>query len=322
LKQRPQRHLLMSRQMPGTQNALIDGFRGRRQRCKQSAPGVDWEIYSIPRVWRVALAGTCLLVLAGAWGAVAPGLAVSSARLEFFDVGAGGQATLVRLVDGTTVMIDGGPDGPSLETALAARLPVWQRSLDLVVLSAAQPGNATGVQDLTDHFTIAHAADAGVLHPTQVYVAWLDALARGGVPHALVRRDDVIHLGTASSLTALSPPGLLYPARGDAYALDALAFSGERLDADVVQIALPPLTAIDLVGPLGAVLEAAHPRLIVVTQAPSTAGTPRAGGTRPSVLSPPDSFVGQALGAAITRTSDVGSVSLVQRSDGGWSVQH
>ncbi|HEX9412996.1 MAG TPA: hypothetical protein VF916_05790, partial [Ktedonobacterales bacterium] len=108
----------------------------------------------------------------------------------------------------------------------------------------------------------------------------------------------------------------------DAYALDALAFSGERLDADVVQIALPPLTAIDLVGPLGAVLEAAHPRLIVVTQAPSTAGTPRAGGTRPSVLSPPDSFVGQALGAAITRTSDVGSVSLVQRSDGGWSVQH
>jgi beta-lactamase superfamily II metal-dependent hydrolase len=296
----------------------------------------------------VALAGTCLLVLAGAWGAVAPSLAASSARLEFFDVGPGGQATLVRLADGTTVMIDGGPDGPSLETALAARLPVWQRSLDLVVLSDAQPGDAAGLQDLTDHFTLAHAADAGVLHPTQVYVAWLDALARGGVPHALVRRDDVIHLGTASSLTALSPPGLLYPARGgattesndlvlrldtpglrvlllgaaDAYALDALAFSGERLDADVVQIALPPLTAIDLVGPLGAVLEAAHPRLIVVTQAPSTSGTPRAGGPRPSALSPPDSFVGQALGAVIARTSDVGSVSLVRRSDGGWSVQH
>jgi hypothetical protein len=47
-----------------------------------------------------------------------------------------------------------------------------------------------------------------------------------------------------------------------------LAGSGQSLAADIVAVALPPGTPIDPQGPLGTVLTVAHPRLIIVTNAP------------------------------------------------------
>lgn len=298
--------------------------------------------------FRVITAGALLFVLLGTVGAAGPVMANGHGQIDFLDVGAGGEATLMRLADGTTVLIDGGPSGPGLESALSARLPFWQRSLDLAVLTDARAGEVSGLADATTHFSIALAVDAGMLHPTAEYLAWLDALGRANTPRTTVRRGDIIHLGDSVMLRILAPPRSLYPpgygttsrsndliARLDApglrvlllgsaddYALDALALSGEPLAADVVEVALPPTGGVDLEGPLGDVLLAAHPRLVVVTQAPPVA-RPHARPTQTSsdFIWPPDAPTAQSLGALIVRTSRVGTVTLSQRSDGGWSLE-
>ena len=46
----------------------------------------------------------------------------------------------VRLPSGVTALMDGGPDGPTLEGALAGHLPFWQHSLDLAVLTDHRAG--------------------------------------------------------------------------------------------------------------------------------------------------------------------------------------
>jgi competence protein ComEC len=292
------------------------------------------------RAVMVALA----LALLASLGASVPALAESGvAHLDFLDVGPGGAAILLREPGGFTALIDGGPDGPALQSALAARLPFWRRSLDLVILTDPRAGVARGLEDAAAHFHIAYAVDAGMAHPSQEYLAYLDAMRRAGATRQQARADAAIHLASGATLTALAPPQTLYPPHesdtpasddlilrldtpglsalflgaADSYALDALAGSGEPLAADVVELALPRGAALDLSGPLGAVLAAAHPRVIIICDSPA----PALKGS-PAVLAgmgPSDEQAAAALGASVYRISADGAIALSGGSH-GWSL--
>jgi hypothetical protein len=88
--------------------------------------------------------------------------------------------------------------------------------------------------------------------------------------------------------------------------------------ADVVTVALAPGTPIDIQGPLGTVLAMAHPRLVVVTNAPGGIGTQTAL-RNASTLAPDDEEAASALNTLIARTFTSGSISL--RGDAhGWTL--
>jgi hypothetical protein len=249
------------------------------------------------------------------------------------------------LPSGFTALIDGGPNGPALESELAGRIPFWQRTLDLAVLTDPRAGDARGLEDAAAHFTVTHGVDSGMEHPTAEYLAWLDALARSGGRHTVTRQDQVMTLAPGTTLRALSPPQALFPTSGgsttasddlilrletpglralllgsaDAYALDALAYSGEPLDADVVEVALPANVPLSLDGPLGVVLRLAHPKLIVVSASPEA---PTSAAARVAITSDPwatDTDAAQALDATILRTATAGSIEL-SGGAGGWGV--
>ncbi|MEO7000159.1 MAG: ComEC/Rec2 family competence protein [Ktedonobacterales bacterium] len=289
---------------------------------------------------RMALIAVLALALLGSCGATLPALAAERvAHLDFLSVGPGGEATVLRLPSGVVALIDGGPSGPALEAALGGELPFWQRKIDLVALTDPRSGMTRGLEDAASHFTIGQAVDPGMLHPTVEYIAWLDAMRRAEASHTLVRQDDILHLDNQTTLTALAPPQQLYPPNGgastvsddlilrldtpglrvlflgaaDAYALDALAGSGEPLAADVVELALPQGAALDLSGPLGDVL--AHPRVVIITNAPKVSGKTIETGDPWA----PDSDAEAVLGAQVYRVSTAGTISLSGDAN-GWSL--
>lgn len=291
------------------------------------------------------MASLALVAVLASTGAALPALANGeTARLDFLDVGPGGEATLLRLPSGVTVLINGGPDGTGLATTLASRLPFYQRSLDLFVLTDLRAGNARGLEDATGRFGVAQAADAGALHPTSEYIAWLDALKEHGTKRAQVRQGDTLWLDGQSRISVLAPPQELYPDSSDTttatndvilhletpglralllgaaddLALDGLAGSGQSLAADVVTVALPPGTPIDPQGPLGTVLKLAHPRLIVVTNAPGRTGAQTAL-RNASTLATDEEEAASALNTLITRVFTSGSLAL-QGDANGWSL--
>jgi beta-lactamase superfamily II metal-dependent hydrolase len=291
------------------------------------------------------MASLALVATLASTGAALPALASgSTARLDFLDVGPGGEATLLRLPSGVTVLINGGPDGTGLATTLASRLPFYQRSLDLLVLTDPRAGAVRGLEDAGGRFSVGQAADAGMLHPSSEYIAWLDAIRQGGARRAQIRQGDTLWLDQQSRLSVLAPPQELYPDTSDTttatndvilrletpglralllgaaddLALDALAGSGQSLAADVVAVALPPGTPIDPQGPLGTVLTMAHPRLVVVTNAPGGTGA-QAALRNASTLAPDDEEAANTLNTLITRVFTSGSVAL--RGDAnGWSL--
>ena len=102
-------------------------------------------------------------------------------------------------------------------------------------------------------------------------------------------------------------------------ALDALAYSGEPLDADVVEVALPANVPLSLDGSLGDVLRQAHPKLIVISSTPEALTSPAA---RNAITMDPwasDTDAAQTLGATILRTTTAGSITL-SGDVNGWSV--
>lgn len=295
---------------------------------------------------RSALVGALGLALLGAGGATVPALAAGqTAHLDFLHVGPGGAATLVRLPSGITVLVDGGPDGPALENTLAGRLPFWQHTLDLAILTDHRAGALRGLDDAAGHFAITRAVDAGMSHPTREYLAWRDAMAHAGATYTQTRQGDTLHLDSTTTLTVLAPPQTLYPSQtgtttasndlilrldtpglrvlllgaADEYALDALTGSGQSLSADVVELALVPGEPLDLSGVLGDVLRLAHPRLIIVCDAPISPDSVTARKRVHGVTWTSDADAATALGALIYRTSEAGTISLSGDSH-GWQL--
>ncbi|HKT39857.1 MAG TPA: hypothetical protein VJR48_15890, partial [Ktedonobacterales bacterium] len=177
------------------------------------------------------------------------------------------------------------------------------------------------------------------------YLAWRDAMTHAGAAYAQVRQGDVLHLDESTTLTVLAPPQALYPSQqgvttasndlilrldtpglralflgaADAYALDALAGSGQSLSADVVELALVPGETLDLSGALGDVLFRAHPRLVVICDAPVAPDSATARKRVHGENWTSDADAANALGALIYRTSEAGAISL-SGDAGGWSL--
>ncbi|HEX9037595.1 MAG TPA: ComEC/Rec2 family competence protein [Ktedonobacterales bacterium] len=327
----------------GAISALRPWLRAARDALEHAASGASAS-RGQRMLGRRALVAAVVLAVVASVGASIPALASGGkAHIDFLDVGPGGSAILLREPGGFTALIDGGPSGPALETALAGRIPFWQRNIDLAALTDVRAGDARGLEDAAAHYHIGLTLDAGMVHPGVEYLAYLDAMRRSSASRRQARADNVVLLPGGASLAALAPPQTLYPPNegdsqasddlilrletpglsvlllgaAEAYALDALAGSGEPQRADVVELALPRGATLDLAGPLGVVLRAAHPRLIVICDSPEPA--PKGFAAIIADMGPSDAQAGDALNTQLYRVSAGGAISL-SGGPHGWAM--
>ena len=98
---------------------------------------------------RVARLWVLLPAIAAAVIVWAAALSVPDGRLHvtFADVGQG-DATLITTPSGKRVLVDGGPDPLEAARLMGRRLPFWDRSVDLVVLTQAHSDHAAGLVEV------------------------------------------------------------------------------------------------------------------------------------------------------------------------------
>ncbi len=107
-----------------------------------------------------------------------------------------GEAILISTPDGKTILIDGGLDPTPLGEELDSRLPFWQRSLDMVVLTSTRPDHLGGLQDIISRYQVDKVLDAGMLHPNSAYALWRRTIEQRGLHYVQVRQGTAFMVGT------------------------------------------------------------------------------------------------------------------------------
>ena len=125
-------------------------------------------------------------------------------HVSFLDVGQG-DAILIRTPDGKTVLLDGGPSPAILMSELGRRLPFWDRTVDLLILSHADDDHITGLLPVLERYDVGQVVEPGWRLGTPVYAEWERLIDERGISRTFPRAGTQIDLGRGVSLEVLHP---------------------------------------------------------------------------------------------------------------------
>lgn len=125
-------------------------------------------------------------------------------EVTVLDVGQG-DAILVELPDGRTILVDGGPSVSRLLNGLGDALPSSKRRLDLVVLTHGQEDHVAGLAGLFGRYTIGAVLMVPEDGGGAAYRVWREGLADHGVPVYEAEAGLVAGLGDGLVLEVLWP---------------------------------------------------------------------------------------------------------------------
>ena len=253
-----------------------------------------------PRARKFLSIGTIIFIIIMLCIPLIPPSSTASTTISFFGINVKkangldvrGEAIFVHTQDGKTLLIDGGADSTSLAQCLNNKLPPWQRSLDMVILTSPQQDTMAGLQNLLTSYDIGSVFDPGMAHPTTSYARLRRIIRERNLPYFSVAQGITIPLGTTVQLQVLWPPATLHSTGSNDtrdnglilrlvtpnlhllllgstiesnYALTGLLASVDpnMIKADIVQVlgnATTPIPA-----SLTTVLQLAQPSLVVIT---------------------------------------------------------
>jgi competence protein ComEC len=141
----------------------------------------DWRALLKRISLRPALAiGVALVVGMWMWS-VALTAPDDKAHIEFID--AGSAATLVRTPSGARILIDGGSNPSTVVSTLGERMPFWERTVDLIVLTNGDDDHVAGLVPVLERYDVKQIIQATPpTKPTAAYLKWRDLIAQKHIP--------------------------------------------------------------------------------------------------------------------------------------------
>ncbi|MGH2497706.1 MAG: ComEC/Rec2 family competence protein [Ktedonobacteraceae bacterium] len=299
------------------------------------------------RTWRMLQCSAALIVILATGTSAVAARTSDALTVTFLSVSPAGQspqgeAILIHTPDGKTALIDGGLDATALASELDTRLPFWQHTLDMVILTSPRQDELVGLEDIVSRYQAGEAVDAGMLHPNSGYALYRRTISERHIPYAQLRQGATITLGTQLAMQVFWPasplhkgseenqdnglivrllaPGLRMLLLGatslSKYALTGLLTTVDHryLTADVVQMIGDAGKAFP--SELRAVLQAIHPSLVIISPAALSAKQRKAADAS-SVLTTLSAISGTWQ---IAQTTQAGTIALSSNAN-GWTMQ-
>lgn len=124
-------------------------------------------------------------------------------EVDFFDVGQG-DAILIQAPTGHTILIDGGRD-TTVSRKIAEELPLYDRTIDLVILTHPDLDHVGGLPDVLRRFRVGAIFLPDVKKDLAAYQTLLERAAEQGIPLHYVFAGDTLLLGPALAMHILAP---------------------------------------------------------------------------------------------------------------------
>lgn len=126
-------------------------------------------------------------------------------HVVFGDVGQG-DSILILTPSGRQVLIDGGPGSTDATRLLGQTLPIWDRSLDIVVLSHGHADHVTGLVDVLRRYDVERVIERDTGLVSSNLLEWRQAVAEEGALVTQAEAGQVIDLGDGVFIEVLGPP--------------------------------------------------------------------------------------------------------------------
>lgn len=127
-------------------------------------------------------------------------------RISFLDVGQG-DAILVETPSGHRVLVDGGPSPPKLLDALGRRMPFWDRSIDLVVLTHPNEDHLAGLIEVLERLDVKQVLEPRTTVNSANYRRWHEIVGSKKISRIEAHAGQEIDLHDGTIIQVLHPRG-------------------------------------------------------------------------------------------------------------------
>ena len=124
-------------------------------------------------------------------------------EVVFLDVGQG-DSILIKTKYNQQILIDGGPDANVLGR-LGRHLPFYDKDLDLVIATHPDADHIAGLVDVLKRYRVGLMLEPGLAHPTGIYQALQQEIAKKSITEHLVASRQIYDLGDNLFLDVLYP---------------------------------------------------------------------------------------------------------------------
>ena len=158
---------------------------------------------SRPRKW-VILPLLMIAVLVTYTAATMPD---ENLRVSFLDVGEG-DAILIQK-GSQQILIDGGPSPQAICLEMDSRMPFWDRTIDLLVLTHPHSDHLAGLVEVLQRYRVGQVLYPDLDYDSPVYDEWRRLIEEKGIEGTIARAGQQIDLGQGATMQVLSPPETL-----------------------------------------------------------------------------------------------------------------
>jgi len=156
-------------------------------------------VAKLPRKWVIpSLLSAAILVSVAA--ATMPD---NNLHISFLDVGQG-DAILIHKGN-QQVLIDGGPSPQAITLELSQKMPFWDRTIELVVLTHPSADHVTGLVEVLNRYQVKQVLYPDLDYDSSIYKEWLDLVDEKDIKYTIAQAGQEIDLGDGVVIEVLNP---------------------------------------------------------------------------------------------------------------------
>ena len=135
-------------------------------------------------------------------------------HVSILDVGQG-DAILIQTPSHQDILIDGGPSPRAIDLELSKKLPFWDRTIDLLILTEPQADHMAGFTEVIRNYKVAQVLEPGIAYDSTTYQQWRNLVESQQIGYKTAHAGQQIELGDGIKIDVLHPPSPLLQGTSD-----------------------------------------------------------------------------------------------------------
>ena len=179
--------------------ALVIWLTNNRRKLVELVPKADNFITGLPKKWVIP----SLLVVAILVSLTAATLPDDNLHMSFLDISEGDAILIQR--GSQQILVDGGPSPQAIALALGEKMPFWDRTIDLVILTHPHADHITGLLEVLNRYRVRQVLYPDLKYESPLYDEWLSLLDEKNIKYTLAQAGQQIDFGSEVKLEVLNP---------------------------------------------------------------------------------------------------------------------